>query len=320
VLVGSADSYIKSPFVDEAEIERVVQTYAEQLFGSSIVYIPQARIRTIGGRGTVPDAIVIDVEANEWYVVEAERAIHGTWEHIAPQVSRQLAAVGATHTAETLIQLALAQIRESAQLRDMFRDVGIGELEVHGRLQSILRKAPTIAIPIDGIPKDLAEWAQTLRNQVKIWVIEKYVSATDAGRILYSLPDENLPTLSTISATPGAVREVVTTGSQPFAELLSGMPELLGQTLHMEYGPRGGQRQTFEGIIRPEGIEVDGAVSSPSQAAVRCIQKAGSPRKTANGWVVWKTASGDYLTDLYQRLRSPDPESQVEASETAGEL
>lgn len=247
MLVGQSESYLRAPFAGEAEIERVVQTYAEQLFGSSIIYLPQTRISTIGGRGTVPDAIVIDVETGEWYIVEAERAVHGTWEHIAPQVSRQLAAVAAPQTAEVIVQLALDHLRTSSEAREMFREVGVSELEAHGRLQSILRRPPTIAIPIDAIPKDLSEWARTLRNNVKIWVIEKYVSASDAARVLYSLPDENLPTLSTSAASTGTLSEVRSAGSQPWQELLAAMPQLVGQPVSLEYGPRGGQRQTFEG-------------------------------------------------------------------------
>jgi hypothetical protein len=38
----------------------------------------------MGGKNTVPEPIMIDVESEEWFVVEAERAAHDIWEHIAP--------------------------------------------------------------------------------------------------------------------------------------------------------------------------------------------------------------------------------------------
>ena len=87
MLVNDTEQFLKTNFENEAEIERVVQQYAQQLFGGSIIYLPQARLSTVAGRGSIPDALVIDVEREEWFVVEAERAAHGTWEHIAPQVS-----------------------------------------------------------------------------------------------------------------------------------------------------------------------------------------------------------------------------------------
>jgi hypothetical protein len=91
MLINDSQQLVKTSFDGEAEIESVVQKYAEQLFGSSIIYLPQTRISTLGGKNTIPDAIVIDIQSEEWFIVEAERAVHGTWEHIAPQVSRQLA-------------------------------------------------------------------------------------------------------------------------------------------------------------------------------------------------------------------------------------
>lgn len=33
-----------------------------------------------------------------------------------------------------------------------------------------------------------------------------------------------------------------------------------------------------------------------------CIQDAGSDRKTVNGWTSWKTASGQTLADLREKL------------------
>jgi hypothetical protein len=309
LLVSPSEIYTKAAFENEAEIERVVQDYAEQLFGASIVYLPQTRLSTIGGRGTVPDAIVVDVASGEWYLVEAERGVHGTWEHIAPQVSRHLAAVAAPQSMEILIRLVLDQLRSDEEIKGAFRDAGISELEAHGRLQTIFRTPPTVAIPIDFVPKDLTEWIRSLRNVVKIWVIEKFVLTTDSSRVLYSLPDEGFPTLSTSSGPTGAAGEIRATGSQPLQELIAAMPNLVGSRLKLEYGPRGSERRTFEGVLRSNGIEVDGKIFSPSYAAVYCIQKAGSPRKTANGWTMWRAEGGELLVDLYNRIRSDEAEA-----------
>ena len=316
MLINDSQQFIRTPFDNEAEIEKVVQKYAEYLFGSSIIYLPQTKISTLGGKNTVPDAIVIDVQTEEWFVVEAERASHGTWEHIAPQVSRQLAAVESIKTHELILQIALNLIKQSKKLRELFKDLGIDELAVHGRMNKILQKKPTIAIPIDGIPKDLKEWARTLRNTVKIWMIEKYVHIGNSNVVLYSIPDENVPTVTTDPGTGNDSPPVATsTGSQLFQELLDAFPSLEDQHVFLNYGPLGKPKQTFEGTIKKEGIEVDNKVYSPSYAAVYCIQKAGSPRKTANGWTMWKTKEGKYLNDLYKEISNKAHESvAVEAS------
>jgi hypothetical protein len=314
MLINDSEQYVRTAFSNEAEIESVVQKYAERLFGSSIIYLPQKRISTLGGKNTVPDAIVIDVESEEWFIVEAERAVHGTWDHIAPQISKQIAAVATAKTRQLLVEIALKTISQSKALRALFLDLGIGELEVHGRIHGILQKTPTIAIPIDGIPKDLKEWAQTLRHDVKIWMLEKYAPIKGSGAVLYSIPDENLPSISTESSPGGDLPTVTTVGSQPYQTLINAHPSVVGETVYLEYGPRGKPKKTFQGTVKEEGIEVEGHVYSPSYAAVYCIQKAGSPRKTANGWVMWKTKDGQYLNDLYRRFAKQTSEPQADAA------
>ncbi len=320
MLINDSQQFIRTPFDNEAEIEGIVQKYAEYLFGSSIIYLPQKRISTLGGKNTVPDAIVIDVQSEEWFIVEAERAIHGTWEHIAPQVSKQLTAVGSAKTRELVLEIALKLVEQNKTLRELFKDLGIAEVAIYGRMHKILQKKPTIAIPIDGIPKDLKEWAQTLRNTVKIWVIEKYKRVGNSDSVIYSIPDENVPTVTTDpgkeNTPPGPT--TTTTGSQLFQELLEAFPTLQDQYVFLNYGPLGKSKQTFQGTIRKEGIEVDNKVYSPSYAAVYCIKKAGSPRKTANGWTMWKTKEGKFLNDLYQEIGNEALESEEDEAPIEG--
>lgn len=303
MLINENEQFIRTHFENEAEIEKVVQQFAEQLFGSSILYIPQARLSTVGGRGTVPDAIVIDVEREEWYLVEAERAVHGTWDHIAPQVSRQLAALASPVSRDIILRLALELISQKPSLRQMFIELGIREIDIHGRINRILHKQPTVAIPIDEIPKDLKEWVQTLRNTVKIWILEKYVSLTDNSNILYSIPDENVPTLTTTPTETGVAATIRSSASQIWREFLEAQPALIGQPVYLEYGPRGSERRTYQGIIRQDGIEVSGTVYSPSYAAVACMRQAGSQRRTANGWMMWKTQNGDLINEVYEQIQ-----------------
>lgn len=302
MLINNSKQYARTPFRDEAEIEGVVQRFAQQLFGSGIIYLPQTRITTHGGRGTVPDAIVIDVEAREWYIVEAERSIHGTWEHIAPQVSRQLAAVVSPTTLTTVLRLALDAVSESADLKEVFRNLGVSELGIHGHIEQILQRPPTIAIPIDGIPRDLQEWIVTLRTNVKLWIIEKFVSTTDDQDVLYLIPDENRPTLSTTQRMGSDLAVVQTSSLQPLQEFVDARPDLVGQTMTLRYGPRGGQPRTFTGILRRDGIEIDGRVFSLSYGAIHCMRQAGSTRDSANGWTMWKAPSGETLSQISENL------------------
>lgn len=311
VLIGDNDTYNRTPFRNEAEIETVVQKYAEYLFGSRIVYLPKAKVKTLGGWGSIPDGFVIDVQGEEWFIVEAERATHSTWGHIAPQISRQLAAVESASTGQRVAQLAVEAYRDNSSIRDTFRDLGIAELDVAGKLNSILSKPPTIAIPIDGVPRDLEQWARTLRNTVKIWVIEKYVSSSDSTKVLYSLPEDDAPTITTRSVGGQSITTRAT-GALPFQDLVDG--ELLheGQKLTLRY-----RQQNFEGIVRKDGIEVDERTMSPSAAAVACMRKLDNNARSANGWVLWRTEEGAYLSDLREKAQARSNYADRQDAETS---
>ncbi len=301
MLVWENETFTREPFASEAEIKAVVQRYADRLFGSHIIYLPKAKVSTGGGRGSIPDGFVLDIQAEEWFIVEAERAVHGTWEHIAPQISRQLAAVESEETGRLVAQLALNAYRGNRQLQSMFKDLGIAELDVAGKLNAIIAKPPTIAIPIDDIPRDLQEWTRTLKNTAKIWVIEKYVSASDPTRILYSLPEDEIPTFTTRSVNGRSVTTVRVTGALPLQDLIEGGVLNEGDRLTFKY-----RQQEFMGIARKDGVEVDGRRLSPSAAAGYCMQKAGNKAPNINGWRAWKTRDGELLATLRDQLQYPD--------------
>ncbi len=63
------------------------------------------------------------------------------------------------------------------------------------------------------------------------------------------------------------------------------------------------KKKRFDGILRINGIEVDGVVSSPSIASLRCIQVITPTRTTSNGWRVWKTEDGKLINDAWHNYR-----------------
>jgi hypothetical protein len=303
MIVRGSEMYFRSPFSDESEIEEVVKNYAEYLFGSSIIFLPKSKISTVGGVGTVPDGFVIDAESEEWFMVEAELANHGTWQHIAPQISKQLTATDSQATRESLLKICLELVKKDKTAASIFADLDIPPLEIHGKLQVKLAKPPTIAIPIDGIPPDLQSWVKTLKFPVKIWLIEKYQSP-DGKTVFYSIPDENVPTLTTQTAKGEEISTLFNRLSQPYQDVLQSGLIKEGQTVFLDYGPRGKLKNQWKGILRKDGVEIDGKIMSLSSAAVYCIQQAGSPRLTANGWNMWKIEDGTYLSEFYNKVFS----------------
>jgi hypothetical protein len=304
MLIGSTDKYTRVAFDNEAEIEGVVADNTDLLFGPYIIYLPKTKISTVGGFGTIPDGIVVDIENGCWYIVEAERASHGTWDHIAPQVSKQLTAVSKQGTLDKIADLAIEQLNNDEILKSAIIDeLLISEIHMHKRIAEIVKNNPIVAIPIDDEPADLREWAGTLKHEVRVWLIKKYESS-NTKQILYSIPDEEVGG-TTITSKEDTLPGATKAGGSIFRDLLKAGKVHVADKLDMEYGPRGQEKKQFTGIVRDDGLEVDGKVYSLSYAAVLCMQKAGSKRKTANGWIMWRDKNGKLMDELYTQL-TPD--------------
>jgi hypothetical protein len=299
LLTKENHSYVKVAFSSEEEIEKVILEHIGLLFGDYSCLLGKAKLQTIGGRGSIPDGVLINFESKNWFIIEVERGVHGTWQHIAPQISRQLTAITNEESKAKLISQALDVISQQKDLRDLLSEIDIPEMRIHRELDTILSKQPILALPIDEIPDDLEDYLGTLKIDFKIWVIEKYID--EQNKIIYSIPAFN-------EARGGSGETKVDTpdsqarqGSLMNRVVRAGILRD-GDSVYMDYGPKGKAKKHFQGIIRENGIEVDGKVYSPSIAALRCIQTVSSSRNSANGWVVWKTEDGALIDEAFKKL------------------
>jgi hypothetical protein len=198
---------------------------------------------------------------------------------------------------------------------------GVGEIDIHGRLHHILFKNPTVAILIDTIPKGLREWAETLRNPVNIWVIEKFVSVRNPRPVLYAVPDENVPTLTTVPTVSGVSTIVRASASQVWRDLLDAMPDLLGPPVCLEDRPVGLNGEPSREPSAETGSRA--RVWWIHRARPRCCacsklganggpQTAGSCGRHTRGrcWTFSTRASADPSTPINVRVGSASPGPQ----------
>ena len=52
-------------------------------------------------------------------------------------------------------------------------------------------------MPIDSVTNDLKEWAETLKNDVRLWVVKKYIQFGKPEIVAYDIPEEYRPRLDT---------------------------------------------------------------------------------------------------------------------------
>jgi hypothetical protein len=302
MLIFQDKKFIKSPFLYEADLEKVVIDNYEFLFGPNSIFLPKAKIKTADGAGTIPDGFAIDIENRKWYIVEAELVHHSVWNHIAPQVTKQLVASRQKSAKMILTELIVNLYKTDNTVKEKFEDNNIGEINVRKVIDDILETQAIVGLPIDGVTKDLTEWAFELKATVKIWVINKFVELNNPTNIVYEFPEEYKPTLDTEDVSPNEsnIENPIQNYDVDIFELLEAKLLSQDENLILPYKPRNGQSKTFEAKILDDGsLEVLGQqFSSPSYAAIACIQNAGSDRKTVNGWTSWRTKDGKTLSEV----------------------
>jgi hypothetical protein len=305
MLIFKDTKFIKSPFDNESELEQVIIYNYEYLFGPTSFYLPKAKIKTADGVGTIPDGFAIDIGQRKWYLVEAELIHHSVWNHIAPQVTKQILASQQQNTKRTLINLAVEQYQADPYTKEKFEDLNIAAINVRQVVGDILETDPIIGVPIDGITNDLRDWARTLKYKVKLWVVSKFVELNNPTNIVFEFPEEFKPELDTEEESkPAKLNPEIAQYDVELSDLIKANLLTIGEKLSMAYKPRNGQQKKYEATILGDGsIEVLGQqFNSPSWAALAGIQDAGSDRKTVNGWTSWKNSRSKTLAELRDQL------------------
>lgn len=305
MLIFKDTKFIKSPFDNEAELEQVVVDNYEHLFGPSSFYLPKAKIKTADGIGTIPDGFAIDIGQRRWYLVEAELIHHSVWNHIAPQVTKQILASQQPNTKRTIVDLAVEQYQADSYTREKFEELSIAAINVRQVVGDILETDPIIGVPIDGVSNDLRDWARTLKYKVKLWVLNKFVAFNNPDNVVFEFPEEFRPELDTEQEgkPPTANVDKAQYDVKVMDLILAGLL-VVGEKLTMAYKPRNGQQTKYEAIVMDDGsLEfLERQFSSPSDAALAGIKAAGSDRKTVNGWTSWKNNQQNTLADLRERF------------------
>jgi hypothetical protein len=186
-----SELFRKTNFEDEGELESFVQSRPETIFGENVIYLPQKYLQTPGGAGTVPEAVVIDLLVDKWYIVEVELVEHGIHGHIATQVTKQLMAADNPEMKRKLTRTILREIEKSENSKKKLADRGIPEIRIHETIERIMDKKPVIVIPIDAIPPDFDVWAKMLNRDVVPIVIEKF-KEVQSGKVAYLVTSSRL--------------------------------------------------------------------------------------------------------------------------------
>ena len=96
-------------------------------------------------------------------------------------------AAGRAETRQLLTEILVQMVTNDPQVEEKFEEEGIKQIDIRKVLGEIFEKPPIIGMPIDRVTNDLREWAETLKNDVRLWI---GVKSPDAIEDLVPIQDQ----------------------------------------------------------------------------------------------------------------------------------
>ena len=197
MLISGKNKFVKSQFTSEDELKKMVVENADYFFGQSSFFLAKELISDKDGFEKITDGLAVDIANRKWFLVNVALAKHNVWSHIVPQAVKQLVSAEQSTTKLLIIELIMQLLREDNNIMKKFNGAGYGnvkegvfENEARGVLEEIFGKSPVIEIPIDSISNDLWSWTETLKANVKLSIVKKYVESGNPKKIIYEIPEE----------------------------------------------------------------------------------------------------------------------------------
>ncbi len=223
MLVSGKNKFITSPFTSEDELKKLVIENPDYFFGTNSFCITKELLSDNDGFEMITDGFAIDIANKQWFVVNATLlANNAVWSQIAPQVARQLVSAEQPETKKVLVDLIGKQIREDKEVMKKFSYEGYGEGingvfldKINDALTETFDKTPIIGMPIESESSDLSNWTKTLKANVKLCIVKKYVENENPENVIYEIPenvvcetpDQSSTATNTTESTKKTVKE-----------------------------------------------------------------------------------------------------------------
>lgn len=168
----------------EAELERIVEEHAEDVFGKQSMYFKvKKKLESKSKIGSIPDGYVVTLEETPvWHIVEVELSSHPLYEHIVSQMSKFINGIKNLQSQKVIADAIYEEIDRDDFLKIRLKKA-IGTTEIHKFLSDLLMTPPMITVIIEKDTEQLREALQALAYQYqRIKVVEFQTFArTDIG-------------------------------------------------------------------------------------------------------------------------------------------
>ena len=186
--------HIEKEYEDELELEQIVKTNSQLLFGAKTIYFNlKNRIESKSLGASIPDAFLVDFSDKDnpdFYLVEIELARHDFYRHIFPQITKFFAFFKNSENQNKLIGKLFDLIKSDDEVTKAFKK-HIGEKEIYKELKDMIEESPNILLILDENKPELKEVAETYTDtwgkMVKIEILKRY--SAEGRQVLTLTPD-----------------------------------------------------------------------------------------------------------------------------------
>lgn len=167
------------PTDEERQFHPMVRSHSKEIFGEDSLYFDVKHIlKGSSGIGSIPDAYVIDLSTNEWYVVENELSTHPIYDHIVKQLTKFINGIENQKTRNQIIEMIYDQINANNQIRETVQKA-TGSTDIYRYLSRLLNQTPRIAVIIDEKGSDIEDACRALKYEPFIVEFKTFVSEND---------------------------------------------------------------------------------------------------------------------------------------------
>lgn len=175
LLLKDGVRYLPYRYKNERELQDLVQSSIQHLFGPDALFFPGVRIgaaRGQSGAKGIPDGFVLVVPKGKWYIIEVELANHSYFDHIAPQVMRFYAAWENETRRKELKDRFADAIQESPVKVEVLSRHGIKE--AYRFVSDVLEREPILAVIVDEEVEDLDQLKKVVQFDIQSSVFRTF--------------------------------------------------------------------------------------------------------------------------------------------------
>jgi hypothetical protein len=187
ILVKDGAKYFQTDFHGkELEFEKVVFTQYKHLFGDNTILFTKKKIQTATSIGTIPDAFVIDLEKEKWFIIEIEISNHDVYSHIVPQMTKFSSALNNPQTIKQLVKFFENEIKTDPYKTALL--LSNGKTEVFKIVSEILDSYPELIIIIEQEHKELTSIFNSLPFKTKINIFKTFTrDGSEQGDCIFQI-------------------------------------------------------------------------------------------------------------------------------------